>query len=136
MSVNKQILKGHLGDDVKVHTFPDGKKVAQFNLATNSSYKHSESGEKVITTEWHNCRVRDGLVATFEKYVKKGDEIYIEGPTKTRKYQDKEGVTRYVKEVYVDTFDFCGSKKSSSAPAPPSDSNSSKNPDDNDDLPF
>lgn len=136
MSVNKQILKGHLGSDVKSHTFQDGKKVAQFTLATNSSYKHPETGERVTTTEWHNCRVRDGLVATFEKYVKKGHEIYIEGPTKTRQYTDKDGVTRYVKEVYVDTFDFCNNgSKPANAAAPPLDGNS-KPQDDNDDLPF
>ena len=94
-TVNKVILIGHLGDDVKIHYFEGGGCVGRFPLATNESYTNKSSGEKVTQTEWHNLIVRNKVAEIFEKYVKKGDKIYIEGRLKTRKWVDNDQKDRF-----------------------------------------
>ena len=78
-TLNKVMLIGHLGDDVKMHYFDGGGCVGRFPLATNESYTNKSSGEKVTQTQWHNIVVKNKAAEIFEKYITKGDKIYIEG---------------------------------------------------------
>lgn len=111
MSVNKVILLGHVGDEIKMHHFDGGNCIGRISLATNESYKNKQ-GEKVTETQWHNLVVRNKVAEIFEKYVKKGDQIYVEGGIKTRKWQGEDGNERYSTEVHVNNFSFVGSKQS------------------------
>lgn len=109
-TLNKVMLIGYLGDDVKMHYFDGGGCVGRFPLATNESYTNKSSGEKITQTEWHNVIVRNKAAEIFEKYVGKGDKIYVEGKLKTRKWQDQEGKDRFSIEVIVNEFTFLSNK--------------------------
>tara|TARA_B100000780_G_scaffold96614_1_gene67378 strand:+ start:1081 stop:1503 length:423 start_codon:yes stop_codon:yes gene_type:complete len=109
-TLNKVMLIGHLGDDVKMHYFDGGGCVGRFPLATNESYTNKSSGEKVSQTEWHNIIVRNKAAEVCEKYIGKGDKIFIEGKLKTRKWQDQEGKDRYSTEIVVNEFTFLSGK--------------------------
>lgn len=144
MSLNKAILIGHLGDDVKIHQFEGGGCLGRFPLATNETYMSKQTNEKVSETTWHNIVVRNKQAETLEKYIKKGDEICVEGKIKTRKWTDKDGVDRYSTEIHVDSFTFLSGKSSpnnnTSAPVEAKPQNDSGNgysdSGDDDDLPF
>lgn len=97
-SVNKVILIGNLGKSPEVRNLENGNKVASFPLATSENYK-DKNGNKVDNTEWHNLVLWNGLAEVSEKYLNKGDKIYVEGKLKTRQWQDKDGNTRYTTEV-------------------------------------
>ncbi len=106
---NSVRLIGHLGQTPEVKTIPNGRKVANFSLATNDSYKDA-SGQKVSETMWHNL-IAWGKQAEFaEKYLQKGTEIVIEGKLTNRNYLDKSGVKKYVTEILVNDFQMMGSK--------------------------
>ena len=132
--VNKVILIGNLGKDPDVRYLDNGVAVANFSLATTENYKNKE-GERVSQTEWHNIVLWRGLAEVAEKYLKKGASIYIEGKIKTRKWEDKEGNTRYNTEILVDSMNMLGNKKSQEDPQSLS-SESVTNDDKSDDLPF
>ena len=110
-TLNKVMLIGHLGDDVKMHYFEGGGSIGRFPLATNESYTNKNSGEKVINTEWHNLVVRNKAAEICEKYLSKGDRIYVEGRIKTRKWTGEDGVDRYSTEINVNEFTFLTTKK-------------------------
>ena len=110
-TLNKVMLIGHLGDDVKTHYFDGGGCIGRFPLATNEVYTNKTSGEKVTNTDWHNVVVRNKAAEICEKYLSKGDKIYIEGRIKTRKWQDQDQKDRYTTEVNVDEFTFLTTKK-------------------------
>ena len=74
-TLNKVMLIGHLGDEVKMHYFEGGNCIGRFPLATNESYTNRQSGEKVTQTEWHNVVLRNKAAEICEKYLKKGDKI-------------------------------------------------------------
>ena len=88
-TLNKVMLIGHLGDDVKIHFFEGGGCIGRFPIATNEVYTNKTSGEKVTNTDWHNVVLRNKAAEICEKYLSKGDKIYIEGRLKTRKWQDR-----------------------------------------------
>ena len=111
-TVNKVILIGHLGDDVKMHYFDGGGCIGRFPLATNESYINKSSGEKVTQTQWHNIVVKNKAAEIFEKYLKKGDKLYVEGKLKTRKWVDSDQKDRYNTEIIVNEFTFLSSKTS------------------------
>jgi len=100
MSVNKAILIGFLGKDPEVKQINPEFKVANFTLATSESYT-SKAGEKVESTEWHNCQASNRTAEVIEKYVHKGDQLYVEGKIKTRSW-DKDGVKQYTTYIQVD----------------------------------
>jgi single-strand DNA-binding protein len=110
-TLNKVMLIGHLGDNVKMHYFEGGGSIGRFPLATNETYTKKDSGEKVSQTEWHNIVVRNKAAEICEKYLSKGDRVYIEGKIKTRKWQDDSGNDRYSTEINVDEFTFLTTKK-------------------------
>jgi len=109
-SVNKVILIGNLGKDPEVRHLESGVAVANFPIATSETYKDRNSGEKVSQTEWHNVVLWRGLADVSEKYLKKGDKIYIEGKLRTRSWQDQEGNTRYTTEVVADNMTMLGKR--------------------------
>ena len=91
-------LIGHVGQDPEIKTLDGGKKLANFTIATNDSYKN-DKGEKVDQTEWHRVSAWGKTAEIIEKYVSKGNEIAIEGKLTHRSYDDKDGVKRYITEV-------------------------------------
>jgi single-strand DNA-binding protein len=105
-TVNKVILIGHTGDQVKMHYFEGGGSIGRFPLATNETYTNRTTGEKVSNTEWHNVVVRNKAAEVCEKYLNKGDKLYIEGRLKTRKWQDDTGNDRYSTEIQCTEFTF------------------------------
>ena len=98
MSVNKVILVGNLGKDPEVQTLAGEVKVAKFSLATTETFK-DDKGEKHSLTEWHSIVLWRGLAELAEKYLRKGSTVYLKGKNKTRSYEDKQGVKRYVTEL-------------------------------------
>ena len=112
-TLNKVMLIGHLGDEVKMHYFEGGGCVGRFPLATNESYVSKQTNERVTNTEWHNIVVRNKGAEICEKYLSKGDKVYIEGRLKTRKWQDESGNDRYSTEIQCTDFTFLSTKKES-----------------------
>ena len=96
--LNKVLLLGNLGKDPEVQTLEGNIKVAKFTLATTEDYK-DENGQVHSQTEWHNIVLWRGLAELAEKYLKKGSMVHVEGKNRTRSYEDKQGVKRYVTEV-------------------------------------
>lgn len=92
-SVNKVILIGNLGSDPEVRYLESGSAVAKFNIATTESYTN-KNGERVDNTEWHRIELWEGLAKVAEKYLKKGNQVYIEGRIRTDNWTDKEGQAR------------------------------------------
>ena len=112
-TLNKVMLIGHLGDEVKMHYFEGGGCVGRFPLATNETYTNKQTNERVTNTEWHNIVVRNKAAEICEKYLTKGDKVYVEGRIKTRKWQDETGNDRYSTEIQVTDFTFLSTKKES-----------------------
>jgi single-strand DNA-binding protein len=131
MSVNKVILVGNVGKDPEIRHLDTGIAVANFSLATSETYL-AKNGEKVTTTEWHNIVLWRGLAEVAEKYVTKGRQLYIEGRIRTRSYDDKDGIKRYVTEIYGDTMQMLGTKaddnKSGGGQYSPNQNNTSVTP--------
>ncbi len=124
-SLNKVVLVGHLGGDPEVRHIPSGVAVANFNLATNESWRDA-NGDVQDKTEWHRC------VMFRKSALLSGWLVYLEGKLQTRNWEDKEGVKRYTTEVLCDTFTMLGRKMDNNGERP-------KSPpleDDEDDLPF
>ncbi len=146
-TLNKVMLIGNLGDEVKMHYFDDKNCVGRFPLATSETYTSKQTNERVTNTEWHNIVVRNKAAEICEKYLSKGDKVYIEGRIKTRKWTDDKGMDRYSTEIQCTEFTFLSTKndqqqsQQSSTPntAPAQPQQSAQNtaiPDGNDDLPF
>lgn len=116
-TLNKVMLIGHLGDEVKMHYFEGGGCIGRFPIATNETYTNKQTGEKVTNTDWHNVVIRNKAAEICEKYLSKGDKIYVEGRLKNRQWQGEDGNTRYTTEVHVQDFTFLSTKKESMANA-------------------
>jgi single-strand DNA-binding protein len=110
MSVNRVILVGNVGKEPETRYLDSGVALCKFPLATNEKYKN-RSGENVKNTEWHNVILWRKLAEIAEKYVKKGDLLYLEGKIRTRSYDDKEGNKKYITEVIVDNMQMLGKKQ-------------------------
>jgi len=108
-SVNKVILIGNLGADPEIRSLTSGAKVARIRIATSETYTNKE-GERITNTEWHSVNLWRGLADISEKYLTKGSSVYIEGRLRTRSYDDKDGVTRYVTEIEGDNMTMLGSR--------------------------
>ena len=107
---NKVQLIGNLGMNPEIKNLDSGKKLAKFSIATNESYRNAK-GEKIEETQWHNLVAWGKTAEIIEKYVKKGNEIAIEGKLVNRNYDDKDGNKRYVTEVLVNEILMLGGKK-------------------------
>ncbi|MHA6249793.1 single-stranded DNA-binding protein [Pontibacter sp. CAU 1760] len=106
-SVNKVILIGNLGKDPEVRHLEGGVAVARFPMATSETFK-DKTGQRQERTEWHNIVVWRGLAEVAEKYLKKGNSVYIEGRLRTNNYQDKDGIQRYSTEIVADNMTMLG----------------------------
>ena len=115
--VNKVILVGRLGKEPEVRHLENGASVANFPIATSETYKDRNTGERRETTEWHNIVLWRGLADVAEKYLKKGDMVYVEGKLRTRSWE-KDGITRYTTEVVGDNMTMLGGVASGGASAP------------------
>ncbi|RCW93817.1 single-stranded DNA-binding protein [Winogradskyella arenosi] len=143
-TLNKVMLIGNLGDEVKMHYFDDKNCVGRFPIATSESYTSKQTNERITNTEWHNIVVRNKAAEICEKYLSKGDKIYIEGRIKTRKWTDDKGMERYSTEIQCDDFTFLTPKSEQSpnaasqksATSQPQSSTTPPVESDNDDLPF
>lgn len=112
MSVNKVILIGNVGKDPDVRYLDNHVCVANLTLATTERGYTAQNGTQVPDrTEWHNLVFWRGLAETVEKYVHKGDKLYIEGSIRNRSYDDQNGVKRYVTEIFVDTMEMLSSRQ-------------------------
>lgn len=145
MSVNKVILIGNVGKDPDVRYLDTGVAVATLPLATTERGYTLQNGTQVPErTEWHNLVLWRKLAETAEKYVHKGDKLYVEGKIKTRSYDDQAGVKRYVTEIFVDVMDLLTPKGSTQPTAQPQantqqthqQTSPSQTDDPADDLPF
>ena len=125
--VNKVHLIGNLGSDPETKHLENGSAVSNFPLATSETYKNKQ-GEKVTNTEWHRVVLWSPLAELAEKYLKKGSQVYIEGKLATRKYEDKDGITRYTTEIICRDITFLSSPKT--------EGNSTTQESEPDDLPF
>lgn len=139
-SLNKAMLIGHLGDAIKMHYFEGGNSIGRFPVATNESYTNKQTGEKITTTEWHNVVVRNKLAEICEKYLSKGDRVYVEGRIKTRQWE-QDGIKRYSTEIHAVDMTFLTTKNDLNEPSavakPNTDTpNNGPSENDNDDLPF
>jgi len=110
-TLNKVMLIGHLGDEIKMHYFEGGNCVGRFPLATNESYTSKQTGERVTNTDWHNIVVKNKAAEICEKYLSKGDKVYVEGKLKNRQWQGEDGSTKYATEVHIQDFTFLTTKK-------------------------
>ncbi|MCT4582563.1 MAG: single-stranded DNA-binding protein [Flavobacteriales bacterium] len=143
-SLNKVMLIGNLGRDPEVRHLENGTAVANFSIATSESYRDRNTGETITNTDWHNVVLWRGLADVAEKYLKKGDKVYLEGKLRSRSYQDQQGVTKYITEVVVDDMVMLGNRNSGEmggGQMPQQSSPSPKAPDlkleeEDDDLPF
>lgn len=104
--LNKVQLIGNLGKDPDVRALDGGSKVCQFTLArTEKGYTLRNGTQVPDRTEWHNVVMWKGLAEVAEKYLHKGDKIYVEGKIRTRSYEDNNKVRRYVTEIFVDNME-------------------------------
>lgn len=145
-TVNKVILIGNLGKDPEVRHLDNGAVVANFPIATSESYTDKNTGQKNENTDWHDIVVWRGLATIVEKYVRKGQKVYVEGKLRKRSWQDKDNNTRYTTEVIADELTILSRPENSSpgakspyssegTPAPPSQVDDIIKKD-KDDLPF
>ena len=137
-TLNKVMLIGNLGKDPEILHFDNGGSIVKFPLATSETYTNRD-GQRVTNTEWHNIVIRNKAAEICNKYLKKGDKVYLEGKIKTRKWQAEDGQQRYSTEVHVNEFNFLNNRSDSQpensdnvmqSPNPPQQENQA------DDLPF
>lgn len=124
-SINKAFLIGRLGADPEVRYTPSGAAVANFNLATNRSWK-GKDGNRQEETTWHRIVVWRGLAELAKEYLKKGNMVYVEGHIQNRTWEDQNGQKHYVSEIVASDLKLLDSnaqRGSSSTPpaAPPTD---------------
>lgn len=108
-SLNKAMIIGRLGQDPEVRYTQSNTAVANLSVATSERYKDS-TGEWKENTEWHRVVAWGRLAEICQEYLKKGSQVYIEGPIQTRKWEDKDGQTRYTTEIKALTLTMLDSK--------------------------
>ena len=119
MSLNKVQLIGNVGKDPDVRYLDNGVEVDAFPLATTDRAYTLANGTQVPErTEWHNIVLWRGLAETAEKYVHKGDKLYIEGKIRSRSYDDQNGIKRYVVEIFADNMEMLTPRSPQPATAP------------------
>ena len=97
-SLNKAMIIGNLGSDPEVRAIASGARVANFSVATNRKWT-GRDGTPQEKTEWHRIVAWEKLADIAEKFLKKGDRVYVEGEIEYRSYEDKDGVTKYSTEI-------------------------------------
>jgi single-strand DNA-binding protein len=141
-SVNKVILIGHLGADPEMKALPSGVQLAKLRIATSESWTDKTSGQKQEKTEWHSVIVYDKLAGICERYLSKGQLVFIEGSLQTRSWDDKEtGQKRYMTEIKARDMKMLGgrpdgSRGGAASPAGPGPSEPQGGDDPDDGVPF
>jgi len=132
--VNKQTIIGNLGADPELRYTPGGVAVANLNVATNESWTNKD-GEKVQRTEWHRVIVWGKQAENCKNYLVKGAKVHIEGPLKTRVWEDREGVKHFTKELHAREINFLSALTTAASKA---SSSNSQQQDlfDSEDIPF
>ena len=116
--MNKVMLIGNVGKDPDVRYYEADQAVAQVSLATTERGYTLQNGTQVPDhTDWHNLVFYRNLAKIVEKYVKKGDKLYIEGRIRYRSYDDKQGNRRYLTEILVENMEML-TPKATSQPTP------------------
>lgn len=119
MSINRVTLLGNVGKDPDVRYLDSGVAVAQFSLATTVKGYMTQNGQQIADrTEWHSLVAWRGLAQTIEKYVKKGDKLYVEGELRYREYDDQNGIKKRVCEIYLEKMEML-TPKTDGRPLPP-----------------
>jgi single-strand DNA-binding protein len=108
--VNKVILVGNLGKDPEVRYTPSGSAVANVAIATSDQWKDKQTGEQQERTEWHRVVFFNRLAEVVGEYVKKGQQIYVEGRIQTRKWQDQSGQDRWSTEIVANEMQMLGGR--------------------------
>lgn len=117
--MNKAILIGNVGQEPTVKHLENNTAVATFSLATTERGYTLQNGTQVPErTEWHNIVVWRKQAEVVEKYVHKGDKLYVEGKIQSRSYDDKQGVKRYVTEIMAENIELLSPKPQQTAPQP------------------
>lgn len=116
-SLNKAMIIGRLGQDPDIRVTQSNTTVANFSVATSQRYKDKQGSMKE-ETEWHRVVAWGRTAEIVQEYLKKGDQVYVEGPIQTRKWEDKEGQTRYTTEIKALGLTMLGSKNGGGNPAP------------------
>ena len=125
MSVNRVILVGNVGQDPRVKYFDTGSAVATFPLATTDRGYTLANGTQIPErTEWHNIVASNRLAEIVDKYVHKGDKLYIEGKIRSRSYDDQNGVKRYITEIFADNMEMLSPRNQAGQVSGPSVSSS------------
>lgn len=112
-SVNKVLLLGRLGEDMVLRSTPSGDPVGNVSIATNETWKDKNTGDRKEKTEWHRLVIWGRRAEGLKDYLLKGTQIYVEGRLQTRKWDDKDGITRYTTEIKVDSIEFVGGSRDS-----------------------
>ena len=120
-SLNKAMVIGYLGADPDTRYMPSGSAVTTVSVATTARWKDKTSGEQKERTEWHRCVAFGKQAETMAEFLRKGAQVYIEGELQTRKWEDKEGITRYSTEIRVFQFSFLDRKGTGDRPPHPAD---------------
>lgn len=119
MSLNRITLLGNVGKDPEVRYLDSGIAVAQFSIATTVKGYTAQSGQQIPDrTEWHNIVAWRGLAQTIEKYVHKGDKLYLEGELRYRDYEGQDGIKRRTAEIYAEKMELL-TPKNEGKPVPP-----------------
>jgi single-strand DNA-binding protein len=140
--MNKVMLIGNIGKEPEVRYVDSNVAVATFPLATSEKGYTLQNGTVVPDrTDWHNIVLWRGLAQTAEKYLHKGDKLYVEGKIRTRSYDDKQGVKRYVTEIFADNMEMLSPKAVASQPTEQpaqstQDKQSETSDNNNGDMPF
>jgi single-strand DNA-binding protein len=108
---NSVQLIGNLGMDPEVKQVSNGNKMARFSIATSETYKN-QKGEKVTDTQWHNLVIWGGLAEVAEKYLKRGNQIAVEGRLETNSYDDKDGNRKFFTQIKVNDLVMLNNKAS------------------------
>ncbi|HRP01950.1 MAG TPA: single-stranded DNA-binding protein [Candidatus Kapabacteria bacterium] len=143
-SLNRIELIGNLGADPELRNTPQGASVCTLKIATSEAYKDKNSGEWKENTEWHSVVLWEHLAENAARNLKKGSKVFIDGKIKTRSYEGKDGITRYITEVYANNLINLDPKSTTSSSSQFSKDESSSNTnnfknneeDEDDDIPF
>jgi len=146
--VNKVILLGRLGADPELRSSPSGVTSCNLSMATSITWADKSSGEKKEKTEWHRVVFFGRPAEVIDQYMKKGQQLYVEGRLETSKYE-KDGVERFSTNIIGESFNFISggasqmdnSSTNTFSPEPsqnenPSKESNSKKDDFEDDIPF
>ena len=115
-TLNKVMLIGRLGDNIKLTYFEGGNCIGRFPLATSDEYVNKATNEKITETDWHTVVLRNKLAEVIEKYTIKGDLIYVEGKLKTRQWQAEDGTMRYTTEIYATDINLLPNRREAQNP--------------------